>query len=598
MKRMEGNSLSIGLAKGVAVVLGYELQRTITLPSDDVSDPISRSNVSGECDRMDVALEKSKQDLQDLKSIATDNTSIASAIDLVSAHASMAGEIASLVKDRISHDLVGVEDALESVICQTVGRLTKIDNDYLRERETDVRDIGQRMKRHLMGMTATRLDELPENAIIVARELAPSDAIALANSGIVGIVTQVGGNLGHTAIIARSMGIPAVSGIANATQRITSGMTLLIDGDAGIVTAEPSEQELSEFDSRMAVANRESDTLQANHSDPATASTCQTLDGTDITLYGNVGLAADLDQVLHHGLAGVGLFRTEFLYLQSERRPDTESQRLLYEQMAARLGDRPLVIRTFDLGGDKLPPFLSQDENVDASSLSLRGLRFSLAEKDLLRSQLTAIVRVAQEADVKILFPMVIGGHDFSQAIAMVDEVVEECNAFKRPQIGAMIETPAALFCLVEILELADFIAIGTNDLTQYLLAADRELSAENDQVTAMHPAVLRAIHQIASAAKRWDCPVCVCGEEAGDPEFAEVLIGLGIRELSVTASRSEKLRTAIAKMDSTHASALALKAQDCRCPQEVRQMLRLATKNQMISNGPGRSIDAIESCS
>lgn len=415
MERMEGNSLSTGLAKGVAVVLGYELQRTITLPRENASDSISRSKVSDECNRMDDALEKSKQDLDDLKSIATDRTSISSAIDLVSAHASMAGEIASLVKDRISHELVGVEGALDSVICQTVGRLAKIDNDYLRERETDVRDIGQRMKRHLMGMTTPRLDALPKDAIIVTQELAPSDAIALADSGIVGIVTQVGGNLGHTAIIARSMGIPAVSGIANATQRITSGMTLLIDGEAGIVIANPDEQELSEFDSRLAEADRDLDALQSNHSDPASISTCQTLDGMEITLYGNVGLSSDLDQVLAHGLAGVGLFRTEFLYLQSEHRPDTESQRRIYAQMSDRLGDRPLVIRTFDLGGDKLPPFLSKDENVDASSLSLRGLRFSLAEKELLRSQLNAIVQVAQQADVSILFPMVIGGHDFAQ---------------------------------------------------------------------------------------------------------------------------------------------------------------------------------------
>ncbi|EMB17467.1 phosphoenolpyruvate--protein phosphotransferase [Rhodopirellula europaea] len=595
MERMEGNSLSTGLAKGVAVVLGYELQRTITLPTENTSDSISRSKVSDECDRMDDALEKSKQDLDDLKSIATDRTSISSAIDLVSAHASMAGEIASLVKDRISHDLVGVEGALDSVICQTVGRLAKIDNDYLRERETDVRDIGQRMKRHLMGMTAPHLDALPKDAIIVTQELAPSDAIALADSGI---VTQVGGNLGHTAIIARSMGIPAVSGIANATQRITSGMMLLIDGEAGIVIANPGEQELSEFDSRLAEADRDLDALQSNHSDPASISTCQTLDGMEITLYGNVGLSSDLDQVLAHGLAGVGLFRTEFLYLQSEHRPDTESQRRIYAQMSDRLGDRPLVIRTFDFGGDKLPPFLSKDENVDASSLSLRGLRFSLAEKDLLRSQLNAIVHVAQQSDVSILFPMVIGGHDFAQAIEMVDDVVEASNAFRRPQIGAMIETPAALFCLDEILELADFIAIGTNDLTQYLLAADRELSAESDQVTAMHPAVLRAIHQIAAAAKRWDRPICVCGEEAGDPEFAELLIGLGIRELSVSASRSESLRKAIAQIDSTKACDLVQRAQDCRSSNEVRKLLRSAKQSETFEDLDSQSIDAIKACS
>ncbi|KLU06722.1 Phosphoenolpyruvate-protein phosphotransferase of PTS system [Rhodopirellula islandica] len=594
MERMEGKSLSSGLAKGVAVVVGYELQRTITLPDLDQPAPdqpesISRARVPVECDRMDDALERSQRDLQELKTIASDNSSVASAIELVSAHAAMAGEIASLVKDRISHDLVGVEEALDSVIVQTVSRLTKIDNDYLRERETDVRDIGQRMMRHLLGLTPTNLAELPSNAIIVARELVPSDAIALANSGLVGIVTQIGGNLGHTAIIARSLGIPAVSGIANVTQRITSGMTLLLDGEAGIITAEPSAEQLSNFDARIVEAERLTDASDTLNSGP-----CRTLDGIEITLLGNVGLSADLDQVLRRGMAGVGLFRTEFLYLQSTQRPDTEAQRRIFAPMAKRLGDRPLVIRTFDLGGDKLPPFLSLDENMDPSSLSLRGLRFSLAEKHLLRSQLTAIVQVAQEADVRILFPMVIGGHDFAQAISMVEEVVEECQAFKRPQIGAMIETPAALFCLDEILELADFVAIGTNDLTQYLLAADRELSAESELVTAMHPAVLRAIQQVVVAAKRWNCPVCVCGEEASDPEFAELLIGLGIQELSISPSRAGELATAIGKMNSATASALAQLAQKCRSPQEVRQLLTPESRQEQLEESDHQPVDAI----
>ncbi|TWT54820.1 Phosphoenolpyruvate-protein phosphotransferase [Rubripirellula amarantea] len=593
MKRMQGISLSTGLAKGVAVVLGYELQRTITLPNPDQSESISRAHVSVECDRMDDALERSKRDLQDLKAVASDNPSIASAIELVSVHAAMAGEIASLVKDRISNDLVGVEEALNSVIVQTANRLTQIDSDYLRERETDVRDIGQRMMRHLLGLTPTNLADLPRDVIIVARELVPSDAIALANSGLIGIVTQIGGNLGHTAIIARSLGIPAVSGISNVTQQIASGMTLLIDGEMGIVVAEPSEDQKSDFDARTVQAKRLSNATDAMNTGP-----CHTHDGIEITLYGNVGLSADLDQVLRRGLAGVGLFRTEFLYLQSKRRPDAEAQRRLYAKMSKQLGDRPLVIRTFDLGGDKLPPFLSLDDNVDSSNLSLRGLRFSLAERHLLRAQLTAIIAVAQEADVRILFPMVIGGDDFARAIAMVDEIAEECNALKRPQIGAMIETPAALFCLDEIFELADFVAIGTNDLTQYLLAADRELSAESEQVTAMHPAVLRAIHQVVVAARRWNCPVCVCGEEASEVDFAELLIGLGVRELSISASRSGKLRAAISRVDSTAACALAQRAQECHSPQEVRSLWSAECRGTHRAEPKSRSSHVARTCS
>ena len=568
MELMEGTTLSTGLAKGVAVVMEYELQRKTASPQTGEADSILHADVDAECERIDDALERSKDDLNDLNAGARDKPAIAAAVELVSVHAAMASEMASLVKERISSNLVGVEEALDSVICQSVSRLQKIDNDYLREREADVRDVGGRMMRHLAGVDPTDKSALPPNSIVVARELAPSDAIGLADSGVVGIVTQFGGKLGHTAIIARSLGIPAVSGILNVTQRITSGMTLLIDAEAGVVTADPTEDQLAKFTARVVDLKRGCEDAKSIESGP-----CRMLDGTEIALYGNVGLQTDLDQVLHLRLAGVGLFRTEFLYLQSQERPDAESQRHLYAEMAERLGDQPLVIRTFDLGGDKLPPFLSLDKNLAPSSLDLRGLRFSLGEQHLLRAQLTAIVQVAQSTEVKILFPMVIGSDDFPQAIAVVEGVMKDCGALRRPPIGAMIETPAALFCLDDILELADFIAIGTNDLTQYLLAADRELSSESDAFTAMHPAVLRAIKQIMVAAERWDCPVTVCGEEAGEPEFAELLIGLGVRALSVSPSQASRLRAAIAKMDRMDATELVERALVCRSPREVREL-------------------------
>ncbi len=586
MERMEGTTLSTGLAKGVAVVVGYELQRTFVLAKVDERDSISRADVGLECERMDGALKRSQEDLNTFTSAASDTPSLSAAVELLSVHATMATEIASAVKKQISSSLVGVEDALDSVISGWVNRLQKLDSDYLREREIDVRDVGQRMMRHLIGVAPADDVEFPQEAIIVARELVPSDAIALANSGVVGIVTELGGTLGHTAIIARSLGIPAVSGIRNVTQRIASGATLLVDGDTGFVTAEPTDDQLVAFAGCVADAKRRS-----IHESKIASGPCQTLDGTEIALYGNVGLQGDIDQVLERGLAGVGLFRTEFIYMQSKDRPDVESQRFIYAEMAERLGDRPLVIRTFDLGGEKLPLFLSLDRQSGTSNTNLRGLRFSLGEQNLLRDQLTAIVHVAQTANVRILFPMVIGGHDFSQAIAIVNEVMHECGASKRPLIGAMIETPAALFCLEEILELADFITIGTNDLTQYLLAADRELSSAHENVTVMHPAVLRAIHQIVTSAQQWDCPVCVCGEEAGEPEFVEIFIGLGGRELSLSPSRANRMRAAIGGIDIAVAKLLARQALACRSAQDVRELFsqggRSRVQNELRQSSP-----------
>ncbi|WP_442511083.1 phosphoenolpyruvate--protein phosphotransferase [Novipirellula sp. SH528] len=577
MECMEGQTLSAGLAKGVAVVVGYELQRLFPSTKKEKQDSILSADVHVECERMDDALEKSKQDLDTFNAVAAEKPSLAAAVKLLSAHATMASEIAILAKERVSSDLVGVENALDSVVSQWVSRLQQIDNEFLRERETDVRDVGQRMMRHLLGILPTRHIDFPNGAVVVARELVPSDAIALSSSGVVAVVTQFGGKLGHTAIIARALGIPAVSGIANVIQRIASGATLLVDGESGVILAEPTAVQQTQFDARMSDARRQS-VLE----DLVDAGPCKTRDGTAISLLGNVGLQGEIEQIRRRGLAGVGLFRTEFLYLQSQLRPVAEAQRHIYAEMAEGLGDRPLVIRTFDLGGEKLPPFLSLDSHIAPSSLNLRGLRFSLVERDLLREQLTAIVQVAQTADVRILFPMVIGSHDFKQAIAVVEDVMKDCDAIRRPQIGAMIETPAALFDLDAILELADFIAIGTNDLTQYLLAADRELSAENDDVTALHPAVLRAIEKVVVAAKRWNCPLCVCGEEAGEVEFAELLIGLGVHELSVSPSRAIAIRATIADIDLAVASVLAKRALTCQSPHEVRELLTQASRSEL----------------
>jgi phosphotransferase system enzyme I (PtsI) len=591
MESMEGKSLATGLASGVAVKVGYELQRTFSSAQSSEAESISRMDVHAECERMDAALEGSKRDLSAFTKVASGQAPLTAAVELLSVHASMASEIAASVKERVSSDLVGVEDALNLVICQWISRMQQIDTDYLREREIDVRDVGQRMMRHLLGVSPAHGVAVPAGAVVVARELIPSDAIALADSGVVGIVTEFGGTLGHTAIIARSLGIPAVSGIANVTQRIASGVTLLVDGESGTVIAEPTERQRSEFESRRDVSRRQSIEEELIDICPS-----NTLDGKVISVFGNIGLQGEIDQVLRRGLSGVGLFRTEFLYLQSQVRPDCETQRKVYTQMAKAIGERPLVIRTFDLGGEKLPPFLSLDPHVSPSSLNLRGLRFSLFERDLLREQLTAIVQVAQTADVRILFPMVIGSHDFSQAIAIVEEVLEDCAGFKRPQIGAMIETPAALFFLDEILELADFLAIGTNDLTQYLLAADREFSAENDLVTAMHPAVLRAIDQIVLAALRRDCPVCVCGEEAGEAEFAELLIGMGVKELSVSPSRASALRAAIGRIDSAVAIEVAIRALRCRSPQEVRELFSPAGRSELLDNRTQHSSPLVRS--
>ena len=565
MLHLEGIPISPGYADGVAVVYDYAIERRLELPHR----AISQSDVETECKRLDDALETSSQHLKQLEQTSLDDPRLVDTAALVSVHAAMANEIAALIKQRIGREFVSVEQALDAVIRDFVKRLQILDNPYFRQREQDVRDVGRRMARDLAGSPPWTNEPLPPGSVIVARELLPSEAVELAKSGVVAIVSEHGGKFSHTAIVARSLGIPAITGISNVTTQIQPGTQLLVDGETGSLVVAPSPSDEASFLSRAQEYKRLTTSITLKEKLP-----CVTQDGIDVSLLANIGLPEEIGGVAEHNLEGAGLFRTEFLFLESHERPSFESQTEIYINMARGLDDLTLVIRTFDLGGDKLPPFLQLEGSENHTSLHLRGLRFSLTERELLDGQLRAILHAAQSSDVSILFPMVIGSDDFAQAIAAVDRNVDQLGMLRRPPIGAMIETPAALYSLDEILELADFVAIGTNDLTQYMLAADRDLAEGTDDCTAMHPAVLRAIKQVVDSAEKQHCPVSVCGEEAGDADFACLLVGLGIRELSLSPCRGATVRQAIREINSQHAREIANQALRCRTPSEVRELL------------------------
>jgi phosphotransferase system enzyme I (PtsI) len=561
--------ISPGYANGLAVVYDFEIERRLELPSRSISN----LEVQSECNRLDEALEASSHDLKSVEQSALNEPRLANSAALLSAHSAMATEIAAIVRQHIGRELVNAEHALDAVIGEFVVRFARIESTYFREREQDVRDVGRRMMGHLSGSPPWPERPLPPGSVIVARELLPSETVELAKSGVVAIVAEHGGSFSHTAIVARSLGIPAVTGIADVTSHVQPGMRLLVDGESGSVVLAPSEAEEASF------VDREREfgiRIAATATEEQLA--CVTRDGIEISLLGNIGLPEEVEGVSQHNLAGAGLFRTEFLFLESHQRPTLEMQSELYNDMARGLDELPLVIRTFDLGGDKLPPFiLSEGPDIHAN-LHLRGLRFSLNEVRLLETQLTAILQVAQTADVRILFPMVVGSDDFARAIATVERVADRLGFLRRPPIGAMLETPAALYALDEIIELADFVAIGTNDLTQYMLAADRDLSEGTDDCTATHPAVLRALRQIIEAAEQRQCPVCVCGEEAADPSFACLLVGLGIRELSLTPTRAAAVRQMLRGITCVDAGEIADLALQCRTPQQVRTLLQNLT--------------------
>lgn len=575
MLLMEGIPISPGYASGIALIYDFAIERSLDVPHRT----ISHLELEQESKRVDDALEHTHQDLKLVEETASNEPRLIESLALLSIHSRMAQEIATLVKQHVGREMVNVEQALDSVIGNFVERLQRIDNVLFRQREQDVRDVGGRIMRHLAGSPPWVNETLPPGSVIVARELMPSETVELAKAGVVAIISEHGGTYSHTAIVARALGIPAITGIANVTSRIPSGTRLLVDGETGRVVIAPSPSDEESFGNRK----RKYECLATTIADEERLP-CVTQDGVAIVLLANIGRPEEIDGVAEHNLAGVGLFRTEFLILESHQRPSFEKQLKKYARIGRGLDGLPLVIRMFDLGGDKLPPFLLLEESESHGRLHLRGLRFLLSERDLLDTQLRAVTRLAQTSDVRILFPMVIGSDDFSRAIAAVDRVVDQFGLLRKPRIGAMIETPAALYALDEILDLADFAAIGTNDLAQYMLATDRDLADAPDDCTAMHPAVLRAIKQVIEAADRWQCPVCVCGEEAGDVDFACLLIGLGIRELSLSPGRAVAVRRAIRALNAQDVRDVANQALCCRRPDEVRTLLAQLRSNAVTA--------------
>lgn len=562
MPVMKGIPLSPGYAEGVAVVYDYEVQRRVEIPPRSVSP----SETPDEHYRLQKAANESREELSRAEDSSRAELRSNDAAGLLAAQSMLVGDIAEKVHEYVHRELVNAEQALDAVVSELAERLGRLENAYLREREQDIRDVGRRMLRHLTGAPAWPPDWLPPGSVVVARELLPSEALALARSGLVAIVAEHGGPNSHTAILARSLGIPAVAGICQVPDCIQPGTRLLVNGRTGEVTTSPSSAELARFSESKRAHQQSAAVATADESLP-----CVTRDGVAVTLMANIARPEEAEQVNAHHLAGVGLFRTEFLFLESDAPPTLGTQIDAYGRVAQTLGNLPLVIRTFDLGGDKIPRFLSSPTAAPHPSLALRGLRFSLSERRLLETQLRALVQLAQERDVRVLFPMVIGRDDLARAGAALASAMENLGVQRGPLVGAMIETPAALFSLDEILDAVDFLAIGTNDLSQYMLALDRDEADLSDECTPWHPLVLRAINQVVQRAAGRDCPVSVCGEDAGDPEFACLLLGLGVRELSLSPARAAEVRQALRSVRCEEMEKFARRALDCSSPAEVR---------------------------
>lgn len=470
------------------------------------------------------------------------------AAGVLEAHAELAEdpELAEAVEEKV-RDLASAEAAVLESGEEFAEMFAAMDDDYMRARAEDVRDVSRQIAARISGRSQG-LEGLEEPSIIFAETLAPSETARLPKGMALGFVTAAGSRTSHVAIMARAAGIPAVVGAGDALKSALDARIAAVDGDAGAALIDPDQETLKEFRERMAAAKQEEADLERLRD-----AEVHTRDGRRIEVFANLGSDAEAEAAVEAGAEGVGLFRTEFLFMERTEPPDEEEQYAAYRRAVEAFGGRPVIIRTLDVGGDKPLPGVERypEENP---FLGWRGIRMSLETPDLFKPQLRAILRAATHGDAKIMFPMVADARELREAKAVLAACREELAAERvesgTVEVGAMIEVPSAALCAGEIAAEADFLSIGTNDLTQYVLAADRGNARLAPYLQdAGHPAVIALIRTTCEAAREHGIPVGVCGEAAADPEVAPALVEAGVTELSVSPPavlRTKKLASEI----------------------------------------------------
>ncbi len=448
--------------------------------------------------------------------------------------------------------------------------LSAVEDSYLSERAADIRDVTQRVLGNLMGQPQQAgVSDLTEPCIVVANDLTPSDTAQLDPAKVLGFVTEVGSRTSHTAILARSLQIPAVLGLGESIEKLKPGQTVLLDGFNGFVVISPSDQTLFEYGQLVERQTSIEESLDEIRSEPAT-----TLDGHSIILSANIERAGDVEAVRKSGATGVGLFRTEFLYINRPDLPDEEEQFQAYKKVAESLAPEPVIIRTLDLGGDKLLSHVNVSAEMNPF-LGWRAIRLCLEEKDLFRTQLRAILRASIFGNLKIMYPMVSGMDELDAANVLLDECrgqlksegVEFANDL---EIGVMVETPSAAMIADSLAKRVQFFSIGTNDLIQYSLAVDRLNEKIAHLYEPTHPGILRLIKATVDAGQAQNIWTGVCGEMASDIAMVPLLIGLGVGELSVVSSLVPRVKMLIRSIEMAKAQELATFALNNDSPSEI----------------------------
>ncbi|WP_209122025.1 phosphoenolpyruvate--protein phosphotransferase [Alkalihalobacillus sp. BA299] len=535
---------------GIAASAGIAIAKAYILEEPDYSfEKKTVDNVESEKTRLETALEKAKADLTLIKEkaevdLGEEEAAIFAAHLLVLSDPEFVGGMQS----HIDNEKVNAESAVQDVSQTFITMFESMDNEYMKERAADIRDVSKRVLGHLLGLQMKSLAAIDEATIIIAKDLTPSDTAQLNPKFVKGFAADIGGRTSHSAIMARSMEIPAVVGTKEATASINNGDTIIIDGLEGVVIVQPDEEAIRAFEQKK--DQYEQQKLEwAKLVNEATTTT----DGHHVELAANIGTPEDLAGVINNGAEGIGLYRTEFLYMGRDQLPTEEEQFKAYKTVLEKMEHKPVVIRTLDIGGDKELPYLELPKELNPF-LGFRAIRLCLEHQDIFRTQLRALLRASTFGNLKIMFPMIATVEELRQAKAILAEEKEKLQNEGQQvsdsiEVGMMVEIPSTAVAADIFAKEVDFFSVGTNDLIQYTMAADRM----NEQVSYLyqpyHPAILRLVNMVIEAAHKEGKWAGMCGEMAGDEIAIPILLGLGLDEFSMSATSVLPARSQVAKL-------------------------------------------------
>jgi phosphotransferase system enzyme I (PtsI) len=560
--------------KGIAASAGIASAKIYKMISPEIVIDDSVGVMADELANFQSALLKTENQLEKIKQKTLDKLDAEHAA-IFDAHKLVLKdpEYVNAIKNEVTTKGVNVAYATKTIADQFVAIFENMDNEYMRERAADIKDVTKRLLANIKGIRLADPSLIDEEVIIIAEDLTPSDTAQLDKKYVKGFITEIGGRTSHSAIMARSLEIPAVVGVGQLLEKVTEEDTVLLDGLEGNIIVNPSEEEIAKYE-KIRVDYEAKKVEWAKLKDARTVSK----DGTHFEIAANIGSPEDLEGVLNNGAEGIGLFRTEFLYMGKNNFPTEEEQFLVYKEVLERMEGKPVVVRTLDIGGDKELPYLDLPKELNPF-LGYRAIRLCLDRKDIFKVQLRALLRASVYGNLKVMFPMIATVNEFVSAKNVLLEVEQELKTAGYQvsdsyEVGMMVEIPAAAILADQFAKVSDFFSIGTNDLIQYSFAADRMNESVGYLYQPYNPSLLRLIKMVIDAAHKEGRWAGMCGEVAGDQTAIPLLVGLGLDEFSMSATSILESRSLMSKLDSKEMATLALEALNQSTNEEVKALV------------------------